>query len=255
MRRSSLGDLAAALSSVRSLNATVAAHLANREPPPPPTHQTSLSNWYYAVTKKAESLELSKLLITSRAWERSGEMSQELPDDLGLIDVRNGILVINLNAKNANTFLLSMVEHHVSSAKNITDLYAVLLNDIWQLNLPPLSTNIVSIWGRLHERRAAHPLMEVAGRLRSGQSWYRIVEKIRNACQHRDPTGILVSRFGRDAAPLFDQSFFPPDTDERQRSVTQFCPWLADQVYQFMEDAGVALAASPDLQAAAGCAG
>lgn len=144
-----------------------------------------------------------------------------------------------------------MLEHLVSCAKNVTDVYAVLLNDIWQLNLPPLSTNIVNVWGKAHGLHSSHPLIHVTGPLRLSQSWYRIAENIRNACQHRDSTSILVSRFGRDAAPLFDQSFFPPNTDERQRSVTLFCPWLADQVYQFMEDADAALAASPGLHSAA----
>lgn len=243
-----MSDLAAALTSVRNQNAAMGTYFAALRPAPPPTHLTSLNNWYYSVTKKAESIELSKLVIVSRAWEQVGEMSQDLPADLALVDVRNGILVINLHAKNANTFLLSMVEHLVSCAKNITDVYAGLLNDIWQLNLPPISTNIVNIWGKVHVRHPTHPMVQVVGPLRLAQSWYCIVENIRNACQHRDSTSILVTRFGRDAAPSFDQGLFPSNTDERQRSVTQFCPWIADQVYQFMEDAGAALAISPHLQ-------
>lgn len=242
-----MSDLFAALAAVKGLKAAMAAHLDGLNPAPPRAHFNRLDEWYYSVSKKAESIELAKEIVRSDVWEQFGTLSQELPFDSRLIEVKGGILAINLNAKNADTFLLSVLEHLVSTAKNVTDVYAVLLNELWQLNQRPLTTNIITVSDAAGRRNAQHPLIAIARPLSQAQSWYGITGNIRNACQHRDSTGILVARVGRDAAPSIDPNFFHPNTNEQQRSVTNFCPWLADQVYQFIENAGAALAAAPGL--------
>jgi hypothetical protein len=206
----------------------------------------SVNNWYHSVTKKVESIELSKELVGSDVWVRFGEMAQHLPPGYNLLEVRDGFLRVNLNAKNANTFLLSTVEHLVSSAKNVTDVYAVLLNELWQLNLRGNNRNLERVANEARQRNNAHPLLPVADALRPQDTWFTVANNVRNACQHRDSTGILISRVGRNAAPCIDRDLCPSKND-LDRSLNNFCPWLADQAYQFIEAAGAALSANPQL--------
>ena len=241
-----MSDWESALRAVASLNQALMLHVEARIPPASQSLFESLNNWYHSVTKKVESIELSKELVGSGVWVRFGEMGQNLPAGLELLEVRAGFLHINLNAKDANTFLLSTFEHLVSSAKNVTDVYAVLLNELWQLNLRGNNRNLERVAREARLRNNVHPFLPVADALKPQGTWFSVANDVRNACQHRDSTGILITRVGRNVAPCIDKDLCPAKS-ELDRSLNNFCPWLADQAYRFIEAAGAALSANPQL--------
>jgi hypothetical protein len=133
-----------------------------------------------------------------------------------------------------------------SSAKNVTDIYAVLLNELWQLALQNRQTTLIRVSDKASQRNNAHPLIQVVNGLKPPGTWFSVAQDIRNKCQHRDSTSTLISRVGRNAVPCINENLCP-GRSELDRSLENFCPWLADQAYQFMEDVGTALSANPGL--------
>ncbi len=175
------------------------------------------------------------------------DLAPSLPQGLSLSRAENGVFLINLNTKDARTLLFILIEYLASNAKNITDVFASLLNEMWGLRLSVSGTNLGNAYQVIRKRNSSHPIITVVDPLITNKgSWLEISKEIRNQSQHRDATQILKTDFGRPIAPYLSPDLLPT-VIRSERSLDVFCPKLVDRVYQFIEDISSALCASPSL--------
>jgi hypothetical protein len=214
----------------------------------PAQASTALENCCHSVRSKIDSLEFCLRLLSTIEWDQFWTgLTPSLPLGLSVSRVESGIFVIHLTTKDARTLLFILVEYVASSAKNITDVLASLLNDLWTLQLSVPQTNLGNAYRAIRKRNSAHPLVTVCAPLvTGGTSWLAISKEVRNQSQHRDATQMLKSDLGRPIAPYLSRDILPA-IDEAERSLDVFCPKLVDRVYQFIEDVSSALCALPRL--------
>jgi hypothetical protein len=158
-------------------------------------------------------------------------------------------MTIRLSADETMSLLFVLLEHLTSCTKNLSDVFAVLLNDFWQLGLSGARVSLRNVNGVARHRNQAHPMVALLDPIFSAQaSWLNVASNIRNKSQHRDATAVLVIPVGRNAteAPYIDSDLYP-GANTLSRRLDHFCPWLKDQAFQFIEDLSRVLSGSPVL--------
>jgi hypothetical protein len=214
----------------------------------PAQASTSIENFSHSMRSKIDSLEFCLRLLSAIEWDKFWTgLTPSLPQGLAVSRMEDGIFLIHLNARDARAFVVILVEHLASNAKNVTDVLAGLLNDLWSLRLSAPQTNLENVYKVILQRNSSHPLAALFAPLVTGRtSWLAVSREVRNQSQHRDATQILKSDFGRACAPYLSRDLLPT-IDESERSLEVFCPRPVNRVYQFMEEASSALCALPSL--------
>ena len=109
--------------------------------------------------------------------------------------------------------------------------------------------NLWSVTARARQKSRNHALVALVDPIIGDDaSWLSVASNIRNESQHVDATTILIIPYGRGAAdpPYLDGRLFPR-ANMLSRRLDNFCPWLKDQAFQFVEDVSRVLAGAPVL--------
>ena len=221
---------------------------------PPPANLTAIRSLiedsYNSLKAKIDSLEHCERLIGGIDWAKFWALQNQVPPaGYSLTDIGNGLMSISLNAKDSESFLFVIFEHLTSCAKNISDVFAVLLNEMWTLGLAGSQIGLSNIVRQARRNNASHPLIVLIDPIFGDQnSWLNVASNVRNKSQHRDPTSILTIHLGRTStdAPSLDSSLFPGG-DTLSRRLDHYCPRLKDRAFQFIEDMNSVLSAHPTL--------
>ena len=163
--------------------------------------------------------------------------------------IGNGLLSLNLNAEDATSFLFVTFEHLASCTKNMSDVYAVMLNRLWGFGLSRGGMNLSGVTARARQKNRNHGVVALVDPIIGDDaSWWSVASNIRNESQHVDATSILIIPYGRGTTdpPYLDSRLFPR-ANMLSRRLDNFCPWLKDQAGQFVEDMSRVFAAAPVL--------
>jgi hypothetical protein len=174
---------------------------------------------------------------------------QTPPPNYQFMTISNGLLSVNLNAGDGLSFLFVTFEHFASCIKNVGDVYSALVNDLWTLGLDGSAINLRNVGARLRQRNPQHGMVALVDSiLGDDASWWWVASNIRNDSQHLDATSILTIPVGRGSTdpPYLDSRLFPR-ANMFARRIDQFCPWLKDQAFRFVETISQVLSASPVL--------
>lgn len=221
---------------------------------PTPTNLTailgSIEDAYNSVKNKLGSMEHCERLIREIDWARFWNLQNQTPAaGYRSMTIGDGLLSLNLNSEDAMSFLFVNFEHLVSCAKNLSDVYAVLLNGLWGFTFSYGSLNLRNVNGRARQQNAHHRVVTLVDPvIGTDDSWWSVASNIRNNSQHVDATSILTIPVGRGAtdAPYLDGRLYPR-ANMLTRRLDNLCPWLKDQAFQFVEDLSGAIAANPTL--------
>jgi hypothetical protein len=247
-----LSDLLQAEQANAALRAALTAHYRAVAPAPPNLTAIlgAIEDAYNSVRNKLGSIEHCERLIKEIDWARFLDLQSQTPAvGYHFMTIGNGLLSLNLNADDARSFLFVTFEHFASCTKNISDVYAVLLNELWGLGLSGAAINLRNVNGRARHRNAQHGVVALVDPIIGNDaSWWWVASNVRNDSQHVDATSILTVPVGRGATdpPYLDSRLFPRAT-MLSRRLDHFCPWLKDQAFQFVEDVSRVLAAAPVL--------
>ena len=205
---------------------------------------------YNSVRNKLGSIEHCERLINEIDWARFLDLQNQAPAvGYHIMTIGNGLLSLNLNADDARSFLFVQFEHLASCAKNISDVYAVLLNGLWGFGLSRGAINLSSVTAPARQKTKNHGVVALVDPIIGDDaSWWSVASNIRNESQHVDATSILIIPYGRGAAdpPYLDSRLFPR-ANMLSRRLDNFCPWLKNQAFQFVEDLSRVFAAAPVL--------
>ena len=208
----------------------------------------AIEDAYNSVRNKLGSIEHCERLIKEIDWARFWDLQNQTPvTGYRFMAIGEGLLSLNLKAEDAMSFLFVTFEHLASCAKNLSDVYAVLLNELWTLGLRGGAVNLQNVSGVVRRNNSQHALLALIDPMFGNDaSWLNIAFNIRSKSQHRDATGILTIPVGRDSteAPYVESSLFPR-ANMLSRRLDQFCPWLKDQAFQFVEDISSTLSQAP----------
>jgi hypothetical protein len=211
----------------------------------------SIEDAYNSVKNKLGSIEHCERLIKGIEWAKFWDLQNQTPaqNQTPVVDFRDGLLSLNLNADDAMSFLFVNFEHFASCAKNLSDVYAILLNELWGFKLRYARLNLRNVNDIAREKNARHKVVALVDPIiKTNDSWLSVAANIRNNSQHVDATSILMLPVGRGTTypPYLDGRLFPRATI-RTRRLDNLCPWLKDQVFQFVEDLSSTIAANPTL--------
>jgi hypothetical protein len=251
MRRSSLSSSPLAQQANQDLYAALRAHFQGAAPANLTSLLSPIEDAYNSVKNKINSLEHCERLIRNVKWVDFWALQSQTPptQQYDFTSVDSGLMTIRLNPDEAMSLLFVLLEHLTSCTKNLGDVFAVLLNDLWQLGLRGAGVNLGSVNNAARHRNQGHPIVTLLDPIFSAQaSWLNVASNIRNKSQHRDATTILVIPVGRNAteAPYVDSALYP-GANTLSRRLDHFCPWLKDQAFQFVEDLSRVLSGSPVL--------
>jgi hypothetical protein len=252
MKRILLSDLVRAQQANVALRTALRAHF--QAVAPVPANLTailsSVEDGYNSLKNKIDSLEHCERLIRAIEWAGFWDLQNQTPaPDYQFMTIANGLLSINFKAEDALSLLFVTFEHFASCAKNLSDVYAAMLNQLWGLGLSGAAINLRNVIGRVRRRNARHGTVALVDPIVGNDaSWWWVASNIRNDSQHQDATSILTTPLGRGATdpPYLDSRLFPR-ANMLARRLDQFCPWLKDQAFQFVEDMSQALSSAPQL--------
>lgn len=235
-----------------ALRAALTAHYQANRPAPPNlgTILGAIEDGYNSVGNKLGSIEHCERLIREIDWARFLDLQSQTPaSGYRFMTIDNGLLSLNLNAEDATSFLFVTFEHFASCAKNVSDVYAVLLNRLWGFGLNRGAINLPKINSHARLKNRTHGVVALLDPIIGNDaSWWSVASNIRNEIQHVDATSILIIPYGRGTTdpPYLDGRLFPR-ANMLSRRLDNFCPWLKDQAYQFVEDISRVFAAAPVL--------
>jgi hypothetical protein len=247
-----LSDLLQAQQANAALRAALTAHYQAITPAPPNLIAIlgAIEDAYNSVRNKLGSIEHCERLIKEIDWARFLDLQNETPAvGYHFMTIGNGLLSLNLNADDARSFLFVTFEHFASCTKNISDVYAVLLNGLWGFGLNRGAINLSSVTARARQKNKNHGVVALVDPIIGDDaSWWWVASNIRNESQHVDATSTLIIPYGRGATdpPYLDSRLFPR-ANMLSRRLDNFCPWLKDQAFQFVEDMSRVFAAAPVL--------
>ena len=252
MKRILLSDVAHAQQANAALRAALRAHFEGLAPPPANLGDllSSVESCYNSLKNKIDSVEHCERLLQGIDWPAFWKLQdQDPPQNYPFMTIADGLLSINLNSENGLSFLFVTFEHFARCIKNLSDVYSVLLNDLWMLGLSGAAINLRNVGTRVRQRNAQHGVIGLVDPiLGNDASWWWAASNIRNDSQHLDATSILTIPVGRGSTdpPYLDSRLFPR-ANMFARRVDQFCPWIKDQAFQFVESISQILANSPNL--------
>lgn len=211
-----------------------------------------------SLTAKNASLAHCQVLIEAISWPDYWRLRAipELPPPEATVAPQNpsalrflldgGFARLDIVGAAPEAQLLIAFEHAVSTVVNMTDVLAVLLNEIWRTALRPNQTNIYSVQKTRAGQLSNRP---IASGLRPGD-WLDEARSIRARCQHRDPTRILeqVTRLGAPLAgdpPRVRADAFAAQKADDDRRIDYFLGSTASYVRGFSCDSGDAMVATP----------
>lgn len=247
-----MSDLSQAQGANAALRAALKAHYQGIVPAPPNLIAIlgAIEDAYNSVRNKLGSIEHCERLIKEIDWARFLDLQNQTPTvGYHFMTIANGLLSLNLNAEDATSFLFVTFEHLASCAKNVSDVYAVLLNRLWGFGLNRGAINLSGVTARARQKNKNHGLVGLVDPIIGDDaSWWSVASNIRNESQHVDATSILIIPYGRGATdpPYLDSRLFPR-ANMLSRRLDNFCPWLKNQGFQFVEDMSQVLAAAPGL--------
>ena len=247
-----MSDLLQAQQANAALRAALTAHFQAIAPVPPNSIAIlgAIEDAYNSVINKLGSIEHCERLIKEIDWARFLDLQNKTPAvGYRFMTIGNGLLSLNLNAEDATSFLFVTFEHLASCTKNISDVYAVLLNGLWGFGLNRGAINLSSVTARARQKNKNHGVLALVDPIIGDDaSWWSVASNIRNESQHVDATSILIIPYGRGAIdpPYLDSRLFPR-ANMLLRRLDNFCPWLKDQAFQFVEDMSRVFAAAPIL--------
>jgi len=251
-KRSSLSDLLQAQRANAALRAALTAHYQAIAPAAPNLIAIlgAIEDAYNSVRNKLGSIEHCERLIKEIEWARFLDLQNQTPAvGYHFMTIGNGLLSLNLNADDARAFLFVTFEHFASCTKNISDVYAVLLNGLWGFGLNRGAINLSSVTARARQKNKNHGVVALVDPIIGDDaSWWSVASNVRNESQHVDATSILIIPYGRGTTdpPFLDSRLFPR-ANMLSRRLDNFCPWLKDQAFQFVEDMSHVFAAAPIL--------
>jgi len=247
-----LSDLLQSQRANAALRAALTAHYQATAPAPPNLIAIlgAIEDAYNSVRNKLGSIEHCERLIKEIDWDRFLDLQNQTPAaGYHIMTIGNGLLSLNLNAEDATSFLFVTFEHLASCTKNMSDVYAVLLNRLWGFGLNRGAINQSSVTARARQKNKNQGVVALVDPIIGDDaSWWSVASNIRNESQHVDATSILVIPSGRGATgpPYLDSRLFPR-ANMLSRRLDNFCPWLKDQAFQFVEDMSRIFAAAPVL--------
>lgn len=247
-----MSDLLQARQANEALRAALTAHYQAIAPAPPNLIAIlgAIEDAYNSVKNKLGSIEHCERLIREIDWARFWDLQNQTPaEGYRFMAIGDGLLSLNLKAEDAMSFLFVTFEHLASCTKNLSDVYAVSLNVLWGFGLNRGAINLPSVTGRTRKRNAHHAVVALVDPIIGNDaSWSSVASNIRNDSQHVDATSILTVPVGRGATdpPYLDSRLFPRAI-MLSRRLDNFCPWLKDQAFQFVEDMSCVFAAAPIL--------
>jgi hypothetical protein len=251
-KRSSLSDLLQAQRANAALRAALTAHYQAIAPVPPNLIAIlgAIEDAYNSVKNKLGSMEHCERLIREIDWVRFWNLQNQTPAaGYRFMTIGDGLLSLNLNSEDAMSLLFVTFEHLASCAKNLSDVYAVLLNGLWGFSFSYGSVKLRNVNGRARTQNAHHRVVTLVDPIiGTDDSWWSVASNIRNNSQHVDATSILTLPVGRGATdpPYLDGRLYPR-ANMLTRRLDNLCPWLKDQAFQFVEDLSGAIAANPTL--------
>lgn len=211
---------------------------------------SSIEDAYNSLTSKIESLDYCERVIRSIDWAKFwGLQTQVAPNAYELTNIADGLFSLSLNGEEALALMFVVFEHFASCAKNLSDVLAVLLNELWGLGLRGARINLGSVNAGARQVNRLHPLVTLIDAVYGDQSsWLNVATNIRNKTQHRDSTTILTVPVGRKSTepPYVDSSLFPSGTT-LERRLDFFCPWVKNQAFRFIEDFSRVAVSNPKL--------
>jgi hypothetical protein len=93
------------------------------------------------VRNKIDSVEHCERLLKGIDWAAFWTLQDQAPpENYPFMTIANGLLSINLNSENGLSFLFVTFEHFASCIENLSDVYSVLLNELWTAWAGQLST-------------------------------------------------------------------------------------------------------------------
>ena len=247
-----MSDLLQAEQANAALRAALTAHYQVIAPAPPNLIAIlgAIEDAYNSVRNKLGSIEHCERLIREIDWARFWDLQNQTPaPGYRLMTIGDGLLSLNLNSEDAMAFLFVTFEHLASCAKNLSDVYAVLLNGLWGFSFSYGSLNLRNLNGRARQQNVRHGVVAlVSPIIGTDDSWWSVASNIRNNSQHVDATSILTIPVGRGATdpPYLDGRLYPR-ANMLTRRLDNLCPWLKDQAFQFVEDLSSAIASNPTL--------
>lgn len=210
----------------------------------------AIEDAYNSVRNKLGSIEHCERLIKEIDWARFLDLQNQTPTiGYRFMTIGNGLLSLNLNADDARSFVFVTFEHFASCAKNMSDVYAVLINGLWGFGLNRGAISLSSVTARARQKNKNHGVVALVDPIIGDDaSWWWVASNIRNESQHVDATSILIIPYGRGTTdpPYLDSRFFPR-ANMLSRRLDNFCPWLKDQAFQFVEDMSRVFGAAPVL--------
>jgi hypothetical protein len=210
----------------------------------------SIEDGYNSVKNKLGSIEHCERLIREIDWARFWDLQNQTPaEGYRFMTIGDGLLSLNLKAEDAMSFLFVTFEHLASCTKNLSDVYAVLLNVLWGFGLNRGAISLPSVTGRTRRRNTHHAVVTLVDPIIGNDaSWLSVASNVRNDSQHVDATSILTVPVGRGATdpPYLDSRLFPR-ANMLSRRLDNFCPWLKDQAFQFVEDMIRVVSMAPHL--------
>ena len=251
-KRTSLSDLLLAQQANAALRLALRTYYQGVTPSP--TNLTailgSIEDAYNSVKNKLGSMEHCERLIREIDWAKFWDLENQTPAaSYQFMRIGDGLLSLNLNSEDAMSFLFVTFEHLASCAKNLSDVYAVLLNGLWGFNFSYGSLNLRNVNGRARRQNAQHYVVTLDDpNIGTDVSWWSVASNKRNNSQHVDATSILIIPVGRGATdpPYLDGRLYPR-ANMLTRRLDNLCPWLKDQAFQFVEDMSRVFAAAPVL--------
>jgi hypothetical protein len=220
---------------------------------PAPANQIAIlgliEDTYNSVKNKLGSMEHCEQLIREIDWARFWDLQNQTPAaGYHFMTIADGLLSLNLKAEDANSFLFVTFEHLASCAKNISDVYAILLNGLWGFGLSRGAINLRSVNALARRKNSGHAVVTlVEPIIGDDASWWWVASNIRNESQHVDATTILTIPVGRATDPPYLDGRLFPRANMLTRRLDNLCPWLKNQAFQFVEDTSAAIAATPVL--------